>query len=173
VFERFTVEARTAVVVAQEEARALRAAKMEPVHLLLALTREPGRAGRLLRDAGIDHDRLQAAAVRSGPLDADALAAVGIDLDQVRAAAEAAFGPGALDRDRPEPTGHIPFADVSKQVLAQAVGLVGRRRAHQIDAGHVLFGVLAVDDPLVGRLLEQLGTDAQALRQRAAGTDAA
>jgi ATP-dependent Clp protease ATP-binding subunit ClpA len=171
--ERFTDDARWAVTVAQEEARALRAAKIEPVHLLLALTREPGRAGRLLREAGVDHERLQAAVVRADPLDGDALAAVGIDLDQVRAAAEAAFGPGALDRGHPVPPGHIWFADASKQVLVQAVTLVGRRKARRIDAGHVLYGVLAVADPLVGRLLQQLGSDAESLRQRAADSDAA
>jgi ATP-dependent Clp protease ATP-binding subunit ClpA len=168
VFERFTVEARTAVVAAQEEARTLRAERIEPVHLLLALTREPGRAGRLLRDAGVDHDRLQDAVLRSGPLDADALAAVGIDLEQVRAAAEAAFGPGALERGQQVPAGHIPFADPSKQVLVQTVRLVGRRQVHRIDAGHVLFGVLAVADPLVDRLLQQLGADLDALREQAA-----
>jgi hypothetical protein len=168
VFERFTDEARWAVTVAQEEARALRAPRIEPVHLLLALTREPGRAGRILRDAGVDHARLQAAVVRADPLDGDALAAVGIDLDQVRAAAEAAFGPGALDRGQRMPAGHIPFADPSKQVLVETVRLVGRRRVHRIDAGHVLFGVLAVADPLVDRLLHQLGTDLDTLRDQAA-----
>jgi ATP-dependent Clp protease ATP-binding subunit ClpA len=168
VFERFTIEARQVVVSAQEEGRDLRAARIEPVHLLLALTREPGRAGRLLRDAGVDHDRLQDAVARSGPLDADALATVGIDLEQVRAAAEAAFGPGALDRGQHVPDGHIPFADPSKQVLAQTVRLVGRRQVHRIDAGHVLFGVLAVADPLVDRLLQQLGADLDALREQAA-----
>jgi ATP-dependent Clp protease ATP-binding subunit ClpA len=173
VFERFTGEARQAVVAAQTEARALRAARIEPVHLLLALSEEPGRAGQLLREAGVDHGLLRDAVARSGPLDADALAAVGIDLYQVRAATEAAFGSGALDRHRPEPAGHIPFTDASKQALVQAVGLVGRRRLHRIDAGHVLFGVLAVADPTLDRVLQLLGTDPNALRERAAGSDAA
>ena len=171
--ERFTDDARWAVTVAQEEARALRAAKIEPVHLLLALTREPGRAGRLLREAGLDHDRLRDAVVRSGPLDAEALAAVGIDLAQVTAATEAAFGPGALDRGRGAPSGHIRFTDAAKQVLVETVRLVGRRHVNRIDAGHVLYGVHAVADPLVARLLQQLGSDAESLRQRAADSDAA
>jgi len=173
VLERFTDEARWAVTHAQDEARALRAERIEPVHVLLALTREPGRAGQLLRDAGLDHDRLRDAVVRSGPLDADALAAVGIDLDQVRAATEAAFGPGALDRGRRSPSGHIPFADAGKQVLVETVRLVGRRHLGRIDAGHLLFGVLTVADPQVSRLLQQLGVDLDALREQAAGADAA
>ena len=170
--ERFTDEARWAITHAQEEARTLRSSRIEPVHVLLALTREPGRAGQLLRAAGVDHERLTAAARRTAPLDADALATVGIDLDQVRAATEAAFGPGALDRGAP-PSGHIRFADASKHALAQTVGLVGRRHLDRIDAGHVLFGVLAVADPLVDRLFQQLGTDLDALREQAAGSDAA
>src|SRR3954452_15140530 len=112
VFERFTQEARRVVVGAQVEARELRAEKIEPVHLLLALTQDDGRGGAALRACGVDHASARSAVTRAGsPLDADALAAFGIDLDQVRAAAEAAFGPGALDPSRPEPSGHIPFAD--------------------------------------------------------------
>ena len=68
---------------------------------------------------------------------------------------------------------HIFFADASRQALARTVGLVGRRHLGRVDAGHVLFGVLAVADPLVGRLLQQLGTDPHSLREGAAGTDAA
>jgi ATP-dependent Clp protease ATP-binding subunit ClpA len=48
-FERFTEEARWVVVHAQEEARDLRSERIEPVHLLLALTRDPGRGGTTLR----------------------------------------------------------------------------------------------------------------------------
>jgi ATP-dependent Clp protease ATP-binding subunit ClpA len=173
VFERFTDEARQVVVAAQSEARQLRAGRIEPIHLLLALAGEPGRGGRVLRDAGVDHERLRAVVVRSGALDADALAAVGIDLDAVRSATEAAFGPGALDRDRRWVSGHIPFTDRSKQALVETVRLVGLQRVNRIDAGHVLFGVLAVDDPLVVRVLQQLGADVQDLRLRLSGTDAA
>jgi len=157
VFERFTQEARRVVVVAQEEARELRAEQIEPVHLLLALTGDPGRGGAVLRSCGLDHAAVRSAATRAGgPLDADALAAVGIDLERVRAAAEAAFGPGALDPSRPEPSGHIPFADGSKRALEESLRALlrrGRRRGGAIDSGHVLLGVLAVADPLVGRVL--------------------
>jgi ATP-dependent Clp protease ATP-binding subunit ClpA len=171
-FERFTGEARWVVVQAQEEARALRAPRIEPVHLLLALSRDPGRGGTALRAAGVDAPRLRSALARAD-LDADALAAVGIDLDSVRAAAEAAFGPGALDRGRPVPAGHLPFADESKRVLEQTLRLVTRRQERRIDSWHVLVGVLAVADPTVTRVLQQLGTDPDALRERATGSDAA
>ncbi|SDY07455.1 Clp amino terminal domain-containing protein, pathogenicity island component [Modestobacter sp. DSM 44400] len=100
-FERFTAEACSVVAAAQEEARRLRADAAAPVHLLLALAAGGGPGGRLAQDAGLDVDRLRAAARRSGdPLDADALAALGVDLEQLRTAAEATFGPSARRRGR-------------------------------------------------------------------------
>ena len=167
-FERFTDEARQVVVGAQEEARRLRADQVSPVHLLLALAGGDGPGGRLLQAAGLDADRLRAAARRSGdPLDADALAALGVDLEQVRAAAEAAFGPGALD---PPPTGgHISFAGGSKRSLEEALRSAVRRRSRRLDSGHLLAGVLAVADPQVSRVLLELGTDPRELRDQAEG----
>ncbi|SHF90893.1 Clp protease N-terminal domain-containing protein [Geodermatophilus nigrescens] len=178
-FERFAQEARTAVVVAQEEARGLRAGRIEPVHLLLALARDPGRGGAALRAAGLDHATVRDALTRSaGPLDADALAAVGIDLDRVRAAAESAFGAGALDRAPGVRTGHLPFTDGAKRALEAALRHVlaqpRRRRARVIDTGHLVVGVLAVADPVVQRVLRSLGTDVVRLRDALDGaSDAA
>jgi len=168
VFERFTDEARRAVVVAQEEARELRAERIEPVHLLLALTRDPSRGGTALRAAGVDHDRLAPVVAAAGdPLDPDALAVLGVDLEQVRATAEATFGAGALDRGRRPTGGHIPFADGSKRALEQSLKAALRRKERRLDSGHVLLGVLAVGDPVVGRVLARLGTDAATLEDRA------
>jgi Clp amino terminal domain, pathogenicity island component len=44
-----------------------------------------------------------------------------------------------------------------------------RTRAGHIDSGHLLFGVLAVDDPVVDRVLRQLGADPAGLRRLAEG----
>ncbi|PRY42155.1 ClpA/ClpB-like protein [Geodermatophilus tzadiensis] len=178
-FERFTREARQAVVAAQEEARDLRAARIEPVHLLLALTRDPGRGGAALRAVGVDHAGAREALTRSGgPLDADALAAVGIDLDRVRAAAESAFGPGALDRGPGTGGRHLPLTDGARQVLESTLrhvlALPRRHRGRRtIDTGHLVVGVLAVADPVVGRVLRQLGADVARLRQELAARSAA
>ncbi|HJX43888.1 MAG TPA: Clp protease N-terminal domain-containing protein [Geodermatophilus sp.] len=177
-FERFAAEARTAVVEAQQEARDLRAARIEPVHLLLALSRDLGRGGTALRAVGIDHAGVRDALRRSGgPLDADALAAVGIDLDRVRAAAESAFGPGALDRGPLGSRGHIPFADGGKQALEAALRHVvaqpRRRRDRVLDTGHLVVGVLAVADPTVVRVLRQLGADVVRLREELGTASAA
>ena len=178
-FVRFTTEARQVVVAAQQEGRDLRAERIEPVHLLLALARDPGRAGAVLQAAGADVGSVRSAMTRSGgALDADALAAVGIDLEQVRTAAEAAFGPGALERARPaQAGGHIPFADDSKRALEESLRHVlrqkGRRRDRAIDSGAVLAGVLAIGDPMVTRVLQQLGTDAVRLTEQLGGASAA
>jgi ATP-dependent Clp protease ATP-binding subunit ClpA len=167
VFERFTDEARRAVVVAQEEARELRAGRIEPVHLLLALTRDPSRGGTALHAAGVDHDRLARVVAATGdPLDPDALAALGVDLEQVRATAEATFGAGALDRGRRAPGGHIPFADGSKRALEQTLKAAHRRKERRLDTGALLLGVLAVGDPVVVRVLARVGTDAASLEER-------
>jgi ATP-dependent Clp protease ATP-binding subunit ClpA len=163
VFERFTDEARQAVVRAQEEARTLHAEEIEPVHLLLALTRDTGRGGTALAAAGVDHASLRTA-LEPGALDAGVLAAVGVDLDQVRATAEAVFGPGALDRGRREVSGHLPFTGASKRVLQESLRAAVRQGERRLDSGHVLLGVLAVADPTVVRLLDRLSGHGEELR---------
>lgn len=173
-FERFTDEARRAVVMAQEEARELRADQIQPVHLLLALTRDAGTAGDVLRAAGVDHSAAGDVLSRSGgDLDAEALAAVGIDVESVRAAAEAAFGPGALQRGGSWRSGHIPFALGSKRALEESLRAALSRKDRRIQSRHVLAGVLVVADPTVDRLLTQLGSSADALRDQLGNASAA
>jgi ATP-dependent Clp protease ATP-binding subunit ClpA len=107
-FERFTDAARHLVVQAQHEARRFGHNYIGCEHLLLAATRADGPAGAVLRDQGVTPERVEEQILRmigrgSGTdplqgLDREALAAIGIDLDVVRARLEAAFGPDALDR---------------------------------------------------------------------------
>jgi ATP-dependent Clp protease ATP-binding subunit ClpA len=103
-FERFQQDARQSVVLAQEEARGLRHGYIGCEHLLLGLAAyRTGPAADALAAVGLDLPNLRqrVAAEFAGTgntLDADALALLGIDLDEVRRAAEATFGPGALDR---------------------------------------------------------------------------
>ena len=106
-FERFTDGARQIVVRAQEDARRLGHNYIGSEHLLLAAAAAGEPAGVVLRDQGVTPERVEAELVRiiglgsTDPLrglDGEALAAIGIDLDVVRARLEAAFGPEALDR---------------------------------------------------------------------------
>ena len=108
-FERFTDGARQVVVRAQEDARRLGHNYIGCEHLLLAATETGEPAGVVLRDQGVTPERVEAEILRTigrgsagadplRGLDREALAAIGIDLDVVRARIEAAFGPDALDR---------------------------------------------------------------------------
>jgi ATP-dependent Clp protease ATP-binding subunit ClpA len=103
VFERFTAGARAVVFRAQDRSRALDHRLVATPHLLLGLL--DGACGNLLRRHGVTAATVQRELddlLRRDPDvaadDAAALAALGIDLDRIRAAVEATFGPGALDR---------------------------------------------------------------------------
>jgi len=107
-FERFTDEARHIVVRAQDEARRLGHDYIGCEHLLLAASAARAPAAEVLRDRGVTPERVEAEMLSiighgdsADPvrgLDRDALAAIGIDLDVVRARIEASFGPDALAR---------------------------------------------------------------------------
>lgn len=90
-FERFTERARTVVVLAQEEARALGHAYLGSEHLLLGVLRERGAASHLLASAGVTHARVR-----------DRLAEL------------------VAPTDEPGRTDSIPFTAAAKQVLELA-----------------------------------------------------
>jgi hypothetical protein len=105
-FERFTADARTVIVHAQEHSRRLGHRYIGCEHVLLAVASSGAPAGAVLREYGVTPERVEEEIVRRvglgasaslfGDLDRDALAAVGIDLDAVRARIEATFGAEAL-----------------------------------------------------------------------------
>lgn len=107
-FERLTDDARVVVAHAQDHARRLGHRYIGCEHLLLAVVSTDQPVSVILRERGITPDRVEEEIVRrvglgagSGlfaGLDADALAAIGVDLDAVRARIEGAFGPDALAR---------------------------------------------------------------------------
>jgi len=107
-FERFTPDARTVVIHAQEHARRLGHRSVGCEHLLLAVAATGQPAGAVLRERGITPEHIEEEIVRRvgpgggaalfGDLDRDALSAIGIDLDAVRARIEASFGAEALNR---------------------------------------------------------------------------
>jgi ATP-dependent Clp protease ATP-binding subunit ClpA len=170
-FERFTKDARAAVVEAQTVARQVGTASIDTRHLLVALAESPGAAADALRGVGLDPARVAAAAraeLSSGGLDGAALAALGIDLEAVRRRADATFGPGALERaGGRRPRGHIPFTPDAKKALELALREAIRLGDRTIDGAHVLLGVLRADCP-AGRVLEpalhDAGTDVPSLR---------
>ena len=156
-FERFSKGARAAVVAAQAEARALGHERIEPEDLLLGVAVTPGRAADVLARHGAGADALRAA--RRPPIDPDALATIGIDLDEIRRRAEASFGPGALERGRAGRRGHVPFTPEAKKALELALREALHLGDREIGAEHVLLGLLRE-----GSVVATLGAPAAELR---------
>lgn len=168
-FERFEPAARQAFVDALQEARLAGQDKIRSEHVLLGLLREPGPAAEALTSAGLDLETLRARLPHGGydvpgGLDADALATLGIDLDAVRRATDAAFGRGALDRAAVPGQGKLPIADDAKQALSGAVRQAQQLSQRQVSSGHVLLGILAQNRNGALTVLTQAGADIQALR---------
>lgn len=173
VFERFGQDLRTAVVLGSEEAKALGASRVRPEHLLAGLVLErDGRGARLLDEHGLDQSTLRRLLERrTGPdKDREALATVGIDVDQVRSSVEATFGSGALDRVRLHPRRHhLPFEPATKRVFHGTLRrhrAAGDRRA-RLDGVHLLLALLDADDPGVVDILDGAGVDPADLRRAA------
>jgi ATP-dependent Clp protease ATP-binding subunit ClpA len=171
VFERFTTDARNAVQLAASEARVLGTNRIGSGQLLLALAHaRSGAAADALRAAGLDAARLRAltaAPQESAPLDADALAVLGIDLDQVRRAAEAAFGPGALDRPARSPgsrAARFKMTQDAKDAIGCGLRVAQGRHDREFTSGHLLAGLIDQGDNEAVRLLAAAGVDPAALR---------
>lgn len=157
-FERFTDKARALAEGAQLEAQGAGASSVRSEHVLAAvLTGPPSLAQATLVGLGVDLLVLLRAA-RAVPErpdtsvpppvdDAAALAALGIDLGEVRRQIEEAFGPGALERTRAaRGTGSSrsrPRWDRSaKKVLELSLREALRMKHHAIGTEHVLLGLL-------------------------------
>lgn len=174
-FERFHQDARDAVVRAKGEANRAGRGPIGSEHVLLGLLAGPGIAADALAAAGVDAADLRSRmpsgeADRPDPLDADALASLGIDLDAVRRASDAAFGPGSLDRARGGRRGRRGTADngrmtkEAKRSLELALRAAVRLDHRHISSGHVLLGI--IDQPASAGVaaLTAAGVDLAALR---------
>jgi ATP-dependent Clp protease ATP-binding subunit ClpA len=185
-FERFTDHAREVVLGARREATDLGHSYVGTEHLLLALLAPgSGAAGVVLREAGLDHDRVRADTDRLvsastnalGAEDAAALEAIGIDLDAVRAKVEESFGPGALKPTPPairgflfrnrggEPGGVPRFTGRAKKVLELSLREALRLHHNYIGTEHLLLGLLREGDGLAARVIHDAGIDFDDLRR--------
>lgn len=161
-FERFTQAARDAVIQAQTEARELGDDTIGTEHILLGvLWNADGPAGQLLDESGLRYpDIRDRAEARLGGLvaDADALRGIGIDLDEVRRRAEAAFGKGALSRRTGRRhSGHIPFEPEAKKTLELALREAMALRHTAIGNEHLLLGLTRLPVSAAGRLMAAAG----------------
>ncbi len=188
-FERFTEQARSVVVGAQEQARAMRHPYIGTEHLLLALL-DPaaGAPASLLRGAGLDAATARAAVQRHLAVprpaftdeDAEALRTIGIDLQAVLSRLEETLGSEALavpaaagrrrgllrrrGHDGARPKGHLAFSGRAKKVLGLALREAVALRHDHIGSEHVLLGLIREGDGLAALVLTEAGVDLDALR---------
>jgi ATP-dependent Clp protease ATP-binding subunit ClpA len=165
-FERFTREARSAVVAAQQVARETDGRRVDSRHLLVATVETSPLVRTALTAAGLAPESLTAAAraeLGAGSLDGEALASLGIDLEAVRREADASFGPGALDRAGRRSHKHIPFAPDAKKALELTLREALRLGQRSIRSEHLVLGILRSDSPGRSVLLTR-GVDGDVLR---------
>jgi ATP-dependent Clp protease ATP-binding subunit ClpA len=168
-FQRFTEEAREVVVRAQREADTLGHDYLGTEHLLLGLASDEGPAGAALRSLGVSSDELRESARprRRTKGDEDALAMIGIDLDEVRSRVEAAFGPGALERTRAGRRRLVhrrPLGPLAKRTFELSLREALHRGDRRIGSEHVLLGLLRAGRGPGVELLEQRGLAPEAVR---------
>ena len=174
-FERFNEDARQAVIQGREEAVRTGQAQIGVEHLLIALVNGPGLAADALAAAGADAADLRSRVQRGtasepDPLDAGALASIGIDLDAVRRASDAAFGAGSLDRVRASHRGRrgithgMGMTKQAKRVLELALRTAVRLNHRSISSGHVLLGIIDLGDSPAATALTEAGVDTSSLR---------
>ena len=187
-FERFTDEARGVVISARTKAAERGDDQLLPVHMLYGLTATEGLAAAVLAPLGADTTAVERELGRMTPAgdasegaqardDAEALAAIGIDLQEIKRKIEDGFGPGALDRVPLTPRGplnwtaRLSLSDQSKLTLAFSLREARALRHNYIGTEHVLLGLLRVAerDPrgeFASVTLRNLGIDPGQARQR-------
>ncbi|HEY7623294.1 MAG TPA: Clp protease N-terminal domain-containing protein [Solirubrobacteraceae bacterium] len=177
-FERFTEDARAAVVAAQAEAAALHHGWIGTEHLLLGVLATGGDGARLLAGFGVDAAAVRDDVVRTvgrgeEDIDPQALATLGIDLDAVRERVERAFGPGALSRRGRCGSRAMPFCARAKKALELTLREAIALGARDLRSEHLVLGLLREGDGVAARILAARGVTLDAVRSRVAGQDAA
>jgi ATP-dependent Clp protease ATP-binding subunit ClpC len=136
VFERFTERAREVVVLAQDEARALRHNYIGTEHILLGLLREEeGLAARVLES-------------------------LDITVEEVRAQVARIIGPG----DEPIVSGQIPFTPRAKKVLELSLREALSLKHNHIGTEHILLGLVRENEGVAARILLDFDADAEKIR---------
>jgi ATP-dependent Clp protease ATP-binding subunit ClpA len=165
-FERFTDKARAVVVAAKVKAQEHGDDQIRPAHILYGLATSDGVATQALTALGIDAAAVDRELGRTGTAegargglaqadeaddDAEALAAIGIDLDEIKRRIEESFGPGALGRVPLTPKGplnwtggRLPFNEQAKLTLALSFREARAMHHNYIGTEHVLLGVIRV-----------------------------
>jgi ATP-dependent Clp protease ATP-binding subunit ClpA len=171
-FERFALDTRAAVVLAQEEARES-GGEIGAQHLLLGVLRAAGQdLAAVLGRHRLTADAVRARLVESSSAadatfddDADALRAIGIDLRVVRDSVARTFGPDAFDSAlrrsgrRGRRRGHVPLTRPAKKVVELALREALAHKDKEIRCEHIMLGILrGGDQTAVGLITEHVDT---------------
>ena len=134
-FERFTERARQVVVLAQDEARALKHNYIGTEHILLGLLREEeGLAARVLESLDITVERVRAQVVR------------------------------IVGSGEEVTSGQIPFTPRAKKVLELGLREALSLGHNYIGSEHILLGIARENEGVAARMLLDAGVDADAIR---------
>ncbi len=134
-FERFTERARQVVVLAQDEARALKHNYIGTEHILLGLLREEeGLAARVLES-------------------------LDITVEEVRAQVARIVGQGDEVT-----TGQIPFTPRAKKVLELALREALSLGHNYIGTEHILLGLVREGEGVAAQILKKLGAELVGVR---------
>jgi hypothetical protein len=183
VFERFTKQAREIVRSADAEARQLGAKAIGSEHLLVATVAQMSSGpqtnpwpfvdmGPVLQPVA---DRMPEPVtagtirefVRARNEDAEALAAIGISLDDVRQKVEEALGPGVWQQ--PIHQGRLRFTDDAKRALELALREALELARREITAETILLGLLR-EDSEARRVVVALGASPDDAYERLRGS---
>jgi ATP-dependent Clp protease ATP-binding subunit ClpA len=171
-FERFTRNARVAVMLAQEEARELCDRETGSQHLLLGVLQSAGDGlSVVLNGYGLTAEVVRSRLAETSTVDksfdedADALRAIGIDLGAVRDSMARMFGADAFDSAlsrsgrRRRSRGRIPFSHGAKKVLELALREAVAHKDKEIRGEHLLLGILqGGDKPAIALITEHVYT---------------
>jgi ATP-dependent Clp protease ATP-binding subunit ClpA len=174
-FERFTTRARAVVVLAQEEARETRAARISPQHLLLALLQDTESvAVQVLHDLGASPDQLRESLGRrrltTAGLDeseVEALRSIGIDAEEVVRRVESELGT-PMEQVGRWTAAHIPFDKDAKKVLELSLREAIALGDKEIGTQHVLLGLVRDASGAVAEAFADAGVTLPAARAAAA-----
>jgi ATP-dependent Clp protease ATP-binding subunit ClpA len=187
-FERFTDKARGTIFAARAKAAERSDGQIRPMYMLYGLITMDGVAARALAGLGVDAAAVDRQIIRTAPTaspleaegvngDAEALASIGIDLDEIKRKIEENFGSGALERlptQQPGPltlTGRITITREGKQALALALKEARALHHNYIGTEHLLLGLLTLAErnprgDLTLASLRELGLDTATTRER-------
>jgi ATP-dependent Clp protease ATP-binding subunit ClpC len=133
-FERFTAEARQAVVYAQRETRDLRHNFIGTEHLLLGVLAVDGLAHDVLVKRGVNRELVLSKIVES-------------------------VGRGSTDNG-----GNVPFTPRAKKVLELSLREALSLGHNNIDTAHILLGILREGSSTAGHIIEGVGVNPMELR---------